>query len=136
MPTGGESSDRRRRPVVDEAATKEYFGRRVQYYREQLGLTMDDLAGLLGKTKASVSRIESGKQNVSVAGVVELAAILGVDVEALFPPTPARRKGQQGLGEEEEGSLWNFDTTRQRQAFVAFMRTLADELEPVGAQDN
>jgi len=70
---------------MDEAQVRARFGERVRHYRELLGWDMDVLAHRLGKTKGTVSRIETGKQNVNIWQIMQLADVLGVSIEALFP---------------------------------------------------
>jgi transcriptional regulator with XRE-family HTH domain len=67
-----------------EQEIREDFGRRVRYYRERLGWQQEDLALRIGKTKSNVSRIETGKQNVSVADIKSIARALEVRVANLL----------------------------------------------------
>jgi transcriptional regulator with XRE-family HTH domain len=61
-----------------------FFGKRVRHYRELRGWQQEDLALRIGKTKSNVSRIETGKQNVSVADIAAIASALEIRVAALF----------------------------------------------------
>ena len=60
------------------------FGKRVRHYREVRGWQQEDLALRIGKTKSNVSRIETGKQNVSVADIATIASALEIRVADLF----------------------------------------------------
>lgn len=64
--------------------TQRLFGERMRYYRKQRGLTLDDVARKLGTTVSSMSRIENGKQNLSMAYIATIAETLEVPVLALF----------------------------------------------------
>jgi transcriptional regulator with XRE-family HTH domain len=60
------------------------FGKRVRHYRELRGWQQEDLALRIGKTKSNVSRIETGKQNVSVADIAAITSALEIRVADLF----------------------------------------------------
>jgi len=50
-----------------------YFGEQVRRYRKQAGLTLKQLAHRVEKTEASLSRIENGKQNITLEDIALLA---------------------------------------------------------------
>lgn len=62
------------------------FGARMRRYRKQAGLTLKQIAAQVGKTETSMSRVEQGKQNVSLGDIVAIAAALHVEVYQLFVP--------------------------------------------------
>ena len=91
------------------------FGTKIRQRREQLGLSQQDLARLLGMTQSRISEIESGaRPHVNLTNLRNLARALGVsadyligtweDGEAPAPTTaggaavevaaPARRRGR------------------------------------------
>jgi transcriptional regulator with XRE-family HTH domain len=67
------------------------LGDRLRSAREVRGLTLDQVSGSAGISKAHISRLESGARQPSVGILVELAAALGTRVGAL-------------LGEDAEGA--------------------------------
>lgn len=55
------------------------IGERIARYREEKGLSQDELAAMLGyKSRATICKIELGKRNVPRDLIVKLSAILEV----------------------------------------------------------
>ncbi|HPD61634.1 MAG TPA: helix-turn-helix transcriptional regulator, partial [Thermodesulfobacteriota bacterium] len=72
----------------------EGLGEIIRKERKALGLTLDQLAKLVGTSKAQLQRIEKGKKSPSVALLAEISNILKKPIEALIP---AKRKGYYKL---------------------------------------
>ena len=74
------------------AEIQSLFGVRVRELREARGWQLDDVGIQLGRSRASMSRIENGKQNLTMAHIASIAAVFGVPVSVLFggtmPPVP------------------------------------------------
>src|SRR6185503_12788426 len=64
--------------------SREEFGARVRFYRELRGWDMEELATRLGKSQATISRIETGKQNVAVGDIKAIAKALEILPSALL----------------------------------------------------
>jgi transcriptional regulator with XRE-family HTH domain len=62
------------------------FGERIRYLREMRGWQLEDLAARLGKSTATISRIENGKQNLTMIDIVLIAQALEVAPSVLFGP--------------------------------------------------
>ena len=84
------------------------IGKHIQKYRKQTGLSLDDLAGKSGVSKAMLSQVETGKVNPSVAIVWRIAHGLGVSVQDLLEGSRGtarievfRRHQYAVLGEED-----------------------------------
>ena len=61
------------------------MGNRVRTLRESAGLTQDELAARLGyKSKASISRIESGEHEIPLAKMHDYADALGTTISHLM----------------------------------------------------
>ena len=71
-------------PMATTKADRVEFGERVRYYRELRDLTPEDLAANIGKSVSTISRIETGSQNVAVGDIKALAAALQVPPSALI----------------------------------------------------
>lgn len=67
------------------------IGAKIKYYRKKRGLKIAELAELLHKTGATVSKYESGQIAIDVVTLYEIAAALGVPPEKLlyYAPMPA-----------------------------------------------
>ena len=81
--------------MEDRVRRMQDFGTRVRYYRELRGLSLEVLGSYLGKTRASMSRIETGKQNLKIADIFRLADALRVAPYAFFP------RDEQGVSHGE-----------------------------------
>lgn len=66
------------------------IGLKIKLLREQFGLTQKDLAKKLGISQQIISRVESGRQNVSVETLNEICEKLGVPVAAVFRNQPEK----------------------------------------------
>lgn len=65
------------------------IGRKVRYYRKQLGLTQKELAARLqvngcDMTETMIGQIEIGYRMVSIFEIDKLTEVLNVDYNALF----------------------------------------------------
>jgi transcriptional regulator with XRE-family HTH domain len=70
--------------MMDEAdVNRRQFGARVRCYRELRQWKPEELAGRLGLSLSSMSRIEAGKQDVAVGRLRTIARTLGVSAGAL-----------------------------------------------------
>lgn len=68
---------------------KRLFGARLAYIREGKGLSQESLAIQLGRDQSSVSRIESGARDASLAYLLEWCEALGVS----FPEVASDLEG-------------------------------------------
>ena len=60
------------------------FGKNVKIERIKKDLTQEQLAEIMGVSQNFVSNIESGKQNMSLAKVLDLSKYIGTDIEKLL----------------------------------------------------
>lgn len=64
------------------------FGDKIRFYREQIGMTQDELAIRLGyKDRSSVAKVETGKSDLPVSKLMQYAQILNVNANDLLPKT-------------------------------------------------
>ena len=77
----------------------ENLGKRLKYYREQIGLSQIDLSEKSGISQASIARIESGKQkNLKRETMKKLADGLGISLAELMEPVTAVREEEAAYG--------------------------------------
>jgi transcriptional regulator with XRE-family HTH domain len=69
---------------MSTAAVLESLAARLKAERERQGLTLDQLAGATGLSRAYLSRLESGDRQPPIATLLTLAQALGVRVGALL----------------------------------------------------
>ena len=59
-------------------------GEKIKYFREQLGMSQDELARRTGYAgKSAISRIESGARDISQSKIKVFAHVLGVEAVSL-----------------------------------------------------
>jgi len=63
---------------------KERFGRAVKAARVEKGLSQEELAARIDADQAYVSRIETGRMNVTLETADQIAEALGVGLEMLL----------------------------------------------------
>lgn len=68
------------------------LGRRVRHYRNEAGLTLDQLGEMVSKPAPYLSLLENGKKEPRVNLVIEIAQALGVEVADLFDLEPPTRR--------------------------------------------
>ena len=73
------------------------IGKRIRYYRIQLGLTQESLAFEIHTSAAYVSCIERGTKKPSLQKLVEIADILGISVEDLLSCSSQGKDAPQNL---------------------------------------
>lgn len=61
------------------------IGKRIRNYREERGMTLEDLANKLGKSKGYLSKLERGIKPINLENLHQIASVLEVDVTDLFP---------------------------------------------------
>jgi transcriptional regulator with XRE-family HTH domain len=85
MTTGRERSTA---PLDEEAET---MGARIRSLRKERGLTLVQLAGLVGMSQPFLSLVERGHARLSLASMAKLSGALGVRSGALLARPPAGR---------------------------------------------
>jgi len=86
----------------------ENIGSRMRTAREQLGLSLKDVAAATGLSTAMVSLVERGKASPSVGTIVSISDALGLSMVGLFsavpdPASPVIRHGEQEVGATVDG---------------------------------
>lgn len=57
------------------------IGRRIAEIRKQRGLTQDEIAKLTGLQQVNISKIETGKYNVSIDILNKICKVLAVEIK-------------------------------------------------------
>ncbi|HVA19353.1 MAG TPA: helix-turn-helix transcriptional regulator [Solirubrobacteraceae bacterium] len=66
------------------SVSRSQIGERIRELREERSITQERLASVLGLTKSSVSRIESGERGLAAVELAALADDLGVTADYLL----------------------------------------------------
>ena len=67
-----------------------HLGQTVRKYRKTRNLTQLQLAQRCGFNAAAIFMVEAGRQNMTIKGLMTIAAALGLEVGDLFPRTTPR----------------------------------------------
>ena len=76
-----------------------HVGQRIRLYRKTKNLTIETFAGMIGKSKATVSKYENGDISIDIETLFIIAEALGVSVSQLVDYTVAK----QDSAVEEDG---------------------------------
>ncbi|HSM45283.1 MAG TPA: helix-turn-helix domain-containing protein, partial [Acidimicrobiia bacterium] len=68
------------------------LGRRIRHYRNEAGLTLDQLGSQIGKPAPSLSLLENGKKEPRINLVMDIAKVLDVEVADLLETNPPTRR--------------------------------------------
>lgn len=64
---------------------RKFVGERIKHYRNRNGMNQEQLAEMLGTTKQSVSRYETGERRADQDMLFELSSIFKVGIDEFFP---------------------------------------------------
>jgi transcriptional regulator with XRE-family HTH domain len=113
-----------------------HIAARMRERRTMLGLTSQQVAGMLGITYQQLYKYEKGVNRISAGRLHALARALGVDIgyfyEGLGSGEPARPTAQQRRMIELARSFAVLPR-RQQEALAELVRTLAGESEELAA---
>ena len=69
---------------LNKAILLKKFGLNVKIARLKLGLTQEQLADKMGKHLTHIGKIETGKMNMTLGKILELAEALEIDINKLL----------------------------------------------------
>lgn len=80
-----------------------HIGQRIRLYRKLKGMTMDELAQKLHKSKASISKYESGQISIDIVTMFEIAEVLEINPNHLLDyPSKERNSSINNIFEKTE----------------------------------
>lgn len=92
---------------LDAMDVHELIAHRVRSLRQQLGLSLEALAGRSGVSRSNISLIERGRSSPTAAVLDRLATALGVALASLFEPAPAQAAAEPSpLARVAEQPVW------------------------------
>jgi XRE family transcriptional regulator, fatty acid utilization regulator len=85
------------------------LGRRIRFFRTELGLTLDTLAERTGAAPSQLSLVENGRREPRISLLHSIGAALGVTVTELLSETPPSRRAalEIELDRAQRGSLFS-----------------------------
>jgi transcriptional regulator with XRE-family HTH domain len=107
--------------------SRQEFGARVRRYRELRGWDMEELAARLGKSQATISRIETGKQNVAVGDIKAIARVLDILPSALLDDPETEKADVAELFKKSVVER----CTKKSQAALHMLHELVQEFEKI-----
>lgn len=63
---------------------KKSFGERVRFFRNELGISQEKFALLIGMDRTYLASVEAGKRNISLLNIQKIANGLGITISTLF----------------------------------------------------
>lgn len=103
------------------------IGKRIRNYREERGMTLEELSNKLGITKGYLSKLERGIKPISLDNLHKIADVLEVDVTDLFPHKEKTTNPFTGDGD------WAFVVNELKQkgfsASEVYLRMAQEEIE-------
>lgn len=76
--------------------TKQKLGERIKKFREDLGLSQEELASKLGVPRPSISQIESGQRDISSIELAKLAGIFQISADSLLSAGVEKKEVKAG----------------------------------------
>jgi transcriptional regulator with XRE-family HTH domain len=77
-------------------------GQRIREHRKKLGMTQSDVAKKLGVSFQQFQKCEKGVNRIGAGRLFEIACLLGIPIQALFPSTPESTAGAKNRAQELE----------------------------------
>ncbi len=71
-----------------EEDLRKIIGSRIQRVRRRLGRTADWVARKIGMSRAAVTQIENGRNNINATLLWKIASVLECDIKEFFPIVP------------------------------------------------
>jgi len=69
---------------MTSTAGQKRFGKNVQYYRKEAGLTQEQLGELTGLDRGYISGVERGVRNPAIVNIEKIAKALKIKAAKLF----------------------------------------------------
>ena len=121
-----------KRSTPEYQTIERHVGLKIRELRVQLGLTQQQLAGMIGVTYKQAHKYEKGVNRISAGRLYEIARALGVDVgyffEGLGTGVEAKLSGRQRLCLEVSRNFSNIENERHQKAVSQLCRLLAGDL--------
>ncbi len=89
-----------------------YIGQKVRLYRRIKGITAEELASAIHKTKSTISKYENGEIVMDIEVLAEIARVLDIEVAQLFDFSVLEKKASavpKGILSGEEIYLYSYD---------------------------
>lgn len=75
---------------MDKKELARFIGNKIRYYRTKMNLTQDQLGEKLNTKKATISNYETGYRTPKQDDLFEIAHILNISIDDLFPKRPSK----------------------------------------------
>lgn len=98
------------------------IGQKIRRIRQSMDLSQENVAEDLGMTKGAFSKIERGLTNIPVARLIEIAAVLKVDVGDFFEKENKKTKIEDHIPQ------YGFASKSDIEELVKMIQSLAKEV--------
>jgi len=88
--------------TIDKSKPVDSIARVIRRTRERRGIPQRELAARTGKTRTTLSRMESGKHDLRISTIVELLDELGMELIAVDRDTAAMLRDMFELDKERD----------------------------------
>lgn len=110
--------------LLKNIGNKNYFSSNVKYLRKLQGLTQNDLADKLGKSRKTISAWEAGRRSPIVADLMEVSAFFNVDIVDLFDVDLSIPPQARTIDESELIMLFSKLTAEQQSAVMTTIKSM------------
>ncbi|MBU0488383.1 MAG: helix-turn-helix domain-containing protein [Bacteroidetes bacterium] len=100
------------------------IGRNLKKYRNQMGLTQDQLATYLGVERSTISHYETAEREASLGHLSRLADLFGIELEELSETDEARQSAKLAFAFRRDG----FDE-RDMESIASFQKIVRNYLK-------
>jgi transcriptional regulator with XRE-family HTH domain len=116
--------------IEDRQQIQIAIGNRIRQAREQLGITQEKLADLVGRNQRSISQLENGERNLPASDILIFADVLRVPIEFFYADLlPIVDTGQDAdLTALLLAEFQRLPTPSLKQAAITLVRTLKEAI--------
>ena len=105
----------------------ESIGRRIKYYRQQKGLSQEELGRLVFNNTQHISNVENARRKPSLELIVEIANALGCSADDILTDSLTNSKSAAGADIFDILKDCNPDETKMLIRILSFMKALLAE---------
>ncbi|WP_155974189.1 helix-turn-helix domain-containing protein [Streptococcus ruminantium] len=121
---------------MNEKELARYIGQRIKDYRKQIGLTQKELAEKVGMGHTTIANYEKGFRSPKKDTLFDLAEVLGVSIDDLFPDRHTPTEAPNSLIEKISDKVVQLTTPRQENVLSYATEQLDEQKRASTISDN
>ncbi|HDV0866325.1 TPA: LexA family transcriptional regulator [Enterococcus faecalis] len=110
---------------MESEKLSKYIGQKIKLYRSKKNLTQEELARKVGTKKATISNYETGYRSPQQDMLFELANVLDISINDLFPPSSNSKNNHSSI----ETIYEKLDPPRKKKVYKCAEEELKKQLE-------